>query len=140
MGLAWRLLDSGGKAFHGTNGTGAPTVAGTVVGVHPDDGFQLFPSSDTHPAGILVDSGDAPGARSWVAISGPLPVLLEDGTGANRGDWLATSSVPGRAVAMPKPVALGIPELYEHMRQVGYAVETVSPGTDVLCITLLKLI
>ena len=140
IGENWRITPGGGTAYYGTNATGADSVRGMVVIVGPADGAVIMPSSDTHPGGIVFESGISDGERMWINTQGPAWVLLEDGTGANRGDWLMTSSVAGRAVAHPKPTALGIPELYEHQRQIGYALIPASSGTNVLCATFLKLI
>jgi hypothetical protein len=140
IGDKWRIVPGGGNAYLGVNATGAPSVRGTILGVGPVDGAIVFPGSETHPGGVAFESDIPDGDPLWIITMGPAWVLLEDGAGANRGDWLRMSPTAGRACAATKPTFHGIPELYEHMRQVGYALSTVSSGTDVLCPTFLKLI
>jgi len=140
VGKDWKITPTGGNAFRGSNATGAVSIEGTVICVGPTAGAVVMASADTHPCGVFLESGISDGERIWTTVSGPAYVLLEDGTGAARGDWLMTSSQPGRAIANTKPTALGIPELYQHQRQIGYAVEDVAPGVDVMCLVFLKLI
>lgn len=61
-------------------------------------------------------------------------MLLEDSTASTRGYWVKMSGTAGRADATnAAPPGGGIPELDEHMTELGHALETKTGGTDVLC-------
>jgi hypothetical protein len=121
------ITKEGGTAVVLQNKTGAASVKGTVVVVDAsvDDAFDTAGTTEQKHAGAVYDTGVADGSPCRVVRYGTAQVLLEDGTGATRGQFVQTSaSVGGRAVAQAGYPAAG--------RMIGMALETVSSGSDVL--------
>lgn len=132
------LTELGGIAVKLTNETGAPSVKGTIVQAIDisgmDDSFEVVDADGVQPIGIVYEDGIADGSECWVVINGIAQVLLKDGTTATVGNWVKASDVAGRANAtLTAPPGGGIPELGQHMGEIGHSLETKSIGTDVLC-------
>jgi hypothetical protein len=119
------------------NKTGAASVLGTAVESDTTTDLAVKPCGApcTEPIGAIAENGIADGSLVWVGRAGPVQFLLEDTTGATHGNWAKTSdTVDGRIDATnAAPPGGGIPELDEHVREVGHVAETKSGGTDVLC-------
>ena len=132
------LTELGGIAIKLTNETGAPSVKGTIVIASnvsgQDDSFEVAGADEYQPIGIVYEDGIADGSECWVVINGVAQVLLKDATTSTTGNWVRTSDVAGRAdVTLAAPPGGGIPELDQHMQEVGHSLETKSANTDVLC-------
>jgi len=126
----------GGLAIRLVNKTGAPSVKGTIVEADgsTDFAFDITVVADDHAIGVVYESGIPDGGSCLVVVAGIAEVLLEDTTAATRGYWVATSATQaGRADATnAAPPGGGIPELDEHMTELGHALESVVGGTDKL--------
>ena len=129
------ITELGGIAVKLNNGSGAPSVKGTIVkaDVNADDSFDIAAAGEPQPIGIVYDDGIADGSECWVIIYGIADVLLKDTTASVHGNWVYTSDVAGRADAtLLVPPGGGIPELDIHMGEVGHAIESIAGGADVL--------
>lgn len=111
------------------NKTGAPSVKGSVVEASTlvDGAFALQDNKDD-AMGIVYDDGIADGDVCRVITSGIADVLLNDGAGATRGDWIGCHATDGRAYANGPPPAATI-----HFEEIGHCLQTVAGGVDVLC-------
>lgn len=132
------LTELGGTAVKLTNETGAPSVKGTIVQAVEasgmDDSFEVADADGVQPIGIVYEDGIADGSECWVVINGIAQVLLKDGTTSTSGNWVKVSDVAGRADAtFAAPPGGGVPELDQHMGEIGHSLETNSIGIDVLC-------
>lgn len=129
------ISELGGVAVKLNNGSGAPSVKGTIViaDTNADDSFDTAPADEIQPIGIVYEDGVADGSDCWVIIYGIADVLLKDTTASTHGNWVYVSDVAGRAEAtLAAPPGGGIPELEIHMGEVGHAIESVAGGEDVL--------
>ena len=136
------ITDIGGLAVHATNKTGANSVKGTVImtSTGTDGAFMTAGADSTATVGIVYEDGIADGDKCWVVISGIAQVLLKDNTASTRGYWVQMSDVAGRADAtVAAPPGGGVPEIDNHMQEIGHAVQTQAAGTDVLCTIVLHL-
>jgi hypothetical protein len=125
----------GGRYLTMTNKTGAPSVKGSIVSTSSTTtgGFQLSASPYYDPVGIVYENGIADGSPCKIVIDGIADVLVKDGTGATRKNWVGPSDVAGRANASATdPPGGGISELQEHFKEIGHAQETKGSGTNVL--------
>ena len=127
----------GAQCVRLTNKTGAPSVKGTVVeaSTGTDDAFASTHADDDQPIGVVYEDGVADGDECYVAYSGRAQVLLKNGTAGTHGNWVRTSITDaGRANAtLAAPPGGGIPELDQHMSEIGHCLQTIADGTDVLC-------
>ncbi len=126
----------GGIAVRLTNKTGVASVKGTVVKLSTadDDSFVLSGISEAQPIGVVFEAGVADGSLCWVIILGIAEVLLENTTAGTHGNWVYASATAGRANAtLLVPPAGGIPELDQHMQELGHCLQTIAGGTNVLC-------
>ncbi len=131
----------GGIAIQLTNKTGAPSVKGTVtrLSAADDDSFILTDVSDNEPSGIVFEDGIADGSLCWVVILGIAEVLLVNTTAGTHGNWVFASATAGRADAtLAAPPGGGIPELDQHMQEVGHCLQSIAGGVDVLCRILIQ--
>lgn len=136
------ITDKGGLAVFATNKTGATSVKGTIImaSTGTDSAFMTAGADSTAAVGVVYEDGIADGSKCWVVISGIVQVLLKDNTASTRGYWVQLSDVAGRADAtVAAPPGGGVPELDNHMQEIGHAVESVSAGTNVLCTIVLHL-
>lgn len=121
------------------NQTGGASVKGTVVepnaGAVADRGFKAITADDPDPIGVVYESGIANGELTWVVVAGSAQILLQDSTAGTRGNWARVSaSQAGRVNSTAAaPPGGGVPELDQHVREVGHCAETVDAGTNVLC-------
>ena len=140
-----KFTDIGGLAVKLANGTGGATIKGTAVALGDPlvgdtaGSFKLAPASSFVACGIVLESGIAAGQDAWVVISGFADVLIKDGTAATKGYWAKMSDVAGRVgiTEAEGPMGSTYATLGDHMREIGFAVETQGSGTDVLCRALL---
>lgn len=125
----------GGLAVLLINKTGGASVKGSLVeaSTAQDSSFALTGVSDHMPIGAVYESGIADGDPCFVVVAGVAEVLLENTTASTHGNWVYTSATGGRANAtLAAPPGGGIPELEEHMREIGHCLESKGAGTDVL--------
>jgi hypothetical protein len=129
------ISELGGIAVKLNNGSGVASVKGTIVkaDVNADDSFDVGGGDEAQPIGIVYDDGIADGSECWVILAGVADVLLKDTTLSTHGNWVHTSDVAGRADAtLLAPPGGGIPELDNHMQEIGHALETKVGDTNVL--------
>ncbi len=128
----------GGSAILVTNKTGANSVKGQVVKASTAHDFavQLSGASEQECIGVFLDSGVADGSEAWVVVSGWADVALKDNTAGTHGYWLFASSEAGYGDAtLAAPPGGGIPELDQHMQELGHCFETKAAtggGTHIL--------
>ena len=130
------ITPDGGIAIKLTNQTGADSVKGTLVEADTvnDNAFKISPVDGYQPIGIVYEDGIANASECWVVVSGIAQVLLKNATNSTCGNWVYVSDIAGRVDAtLAAPPGGGIPELDNHMQEVGHALETKTGGTDVLC-------
>ena len=121
----------GGLCIKLTNKTGSNTIAGQLVqaGTATDDSFILSGVDETENIGVVLDSGIGDGSEAWIVNSGIADVAMKDNTAATRGNWVKASSEAGYADSTnATPPGGGIPELDEHMREIGNCIENVTAG------------
>lgn len=131
-----RFTPEGGVARLFVNQLGGASVKGTVVvaSTAVENGVGLPPADSAMPIGIIYENGIPEGSLVWVVIYGAADVLLEDATAGTKGNWVFTSDAIGRADAtLNAPPGGGIPELDQHMQEIGHCLEDKDSGTDVLC-------
>ncbi len=117
------------------NKTGTESIYGEIVeaSTTTDLAFEQGHVNDSQPIGIVAEGGIADGLPCWIAVQGVAEVLLKDGTISTHSYWVRTSDVVGRADAtLPVPPGGGIPELDQHMQEIGHCLESKSSGTAVL--------
>jgi hypothetical protein len=137
-----KMTPEGGVAIRLTNKTGAASVKGTLVktSTGTDDAVDASDANGVAVTGIIYESGVADGSRVWVVVYGIAEVLLKNTTSATKGYWVKSSDAAGRADATnAAPPGGGIPELDEHMREVGHCLQSVDAGTDKLAKIILHL-
>lgn len=121
----------GGFMIKLTNKTGSNTIAGQLVQTDTatDDAFILSSVDETENIGVVLDSGIGDGNEAWIVISGIADIAMKDDTAATRGNWVKASSEAGYADSInANPPGGGIPELDEHMREIGNCIENVVAG------------
>ncbi len=126
-----------GIAFLMINDTGFDSVKGTIVECSKvvPCGYVISVVDSNHAMGVVYQSGIPDGQETWIVRLGYAFVLLEDGTASNHGNWVRTSlNQMGRADATGiDPPGGGIIELDNHLKEIGYAQESISAGTNKLC-------
>ncbi len=126
-----KLTAIGGHAVKLTNETGSNTVAGQLVQIDTatNDAFVLSSIDETENIGVVLDSGVADGSEAWIVVAGIADVAMKDNTAATRGNWVRASDEAGYADSTNAvPPGGGIPELDEHMREIGNCIESVAAG------------
>lgn len=121
----------GGKIIRLINKTGFASVKGTVMktSTTTDDACGLTSGDDTESIGIVYEGGIADGSAMWVVVQGIADVAMKDNTTATHGNWVKMSSEAGYADATNAvPPGGGIPELDQHMLEIGHCNETVTAG------------
>jgi hypothetical protein len=135
MGGSFTLPNGANYNFY-INKTGAASIKGTLVmlSASTDDAVDVCSAGAEDPIGVIYDSGVADGSLVRVIKHGKAQVLLQDGTGSTRKNWVKVSDTQaGRADATNAlPPGGTVQALEEHLREVGHAAESVSSGTDVL--------
>ena len=127
-----KFTKEGGLAILLYNRTGAVTIKGQLVKADTatDDGFILNEADGPQPIGIILESGIADDAPAWIVVAGLADVAMEDNTAGTHGYWVRTSITEAGycdATAAAPPGG-GIPELDQHMAEVGHCIETVAAG------------
>lgn len=133
-----KLTELGGYAVKLTNKTGSNSVAGQAVRVDndavtgTDDAVILTATDEYETIGVFLDSGIADGSEAWVVTFGIADVAMEDNTAATRGNWVRTSvTEAGYADATnAAPPGGGIPEIDQHLHEIGHCIESVAAGGD----------
>ena len=121
----------GGFCIKLTNKTGSNTVAGQLVQTNTalDDSFVLSSIDETETFGVVLDAGVSDGSEAWIVVGGIADVAMKDNTAATRGNWVKASDEAGYADSTnATPPGGGVPELDEHMGEVGNCIENVSAG------------
>ena len=142
-GRIWRvrLTPEGGFAIQLVNKTGAPSVIGTLVEIDDDtdNAFDFNGADGDHCIGAVYEGGVADASLCWVVVAGRCQVLLKDTKASTRGFWVGSSDAAGRADATfgAGPPGGGVPELDNHMLEIGHALESVVGGDDKLCFIIL---
>jgi hypothetical protein len=96
--------------------------------------FRVTLANSMNPCGVVYEAGIADDAECWVVVAGIAEVLLQDSTSTVRTYWMRTSTtVAGRADGTNQYP----PTDAAHWAQIGYALETKSAGTGVLCKAIL---
>lgn len=134
------ITDIGGLTVRSTNKTGVNSVKGTIImaSTGTDNAFMIAGANTVAAAGVVFEDGVADGSECWVVISGIAQVLLKDNTASTRGYWVQLSDVAGRADAtVSAPPGGGVPELDNHMQEIGHAAQSQTAGSDVLCAIVL---
>lgn len=128
-----RRTPDGGIAIRLINDSGANSIRGTIVSasLNVDAGFRTVGANSIVPFGVVYESDIPDGQYCWVVIQGMADVLLKDGTGSTRGNWVGVSDTAGRADASSHPGSTP-PDAAVHNREIGHCLQTVAAGTDVL--------
>jgi hypothetical protein len=128
------ITDTGAIARRLINKTGATSVAGQVVKIGSAGNSYVVQdvSSTAYIFGVVITPSVSDGGYVWVATSGRAQVLIEDSTSVTFGDWIRLS-VDGRG-------ATKTDRSTEYFKQIGYALESASSGTDVKAWVELKLL
>lgn len=130
-----KFTPEGGIAIKLTNNTGVPSVYGEVVEADTVDdfSFKVCDGDCDHSVGAVYETGIADGEECWVVCALIAEVLLKDATASTKGFWVKTSDVAGRADATnANPPGGGVPELDDHMQEIGHCIESKGADTDVL--------
>ena len=125
----------GGICIRLENRTGGISVLGTVVQADTvnDNAFKVCDASGPQPIGVVYEAGVAIGTLCWFVVYGIAQVLLKDATLSTKGNWVYVSDVAGRANAtLAAPPGGGIPELDNHMQEIGHCIESKGADSDVL--------
>ena len=125
----------GGICIRLENRTAGVTVRGTIIQADTvnNNAFKMCDASGSQPMGVIYEVGVAVGSLCWFVIFGIAQVLLKDTTASTRGNWVYTSDAAGRADAsLLAPPGGGIPELDNHMQEIGHCIESKGADSDVL--------
>lgn len=126
-----RFTPEGGLAIKIVNGTGSPSVKGTLISVNPSvDKQGILQSNEFDTFGIAYESGIANGSEMWVVISGYADILFKDSTVVTRGYLAIAADTDGRAVTIAIPSSN--PTVGEHFKEIGHCLESKIAGTNVL--------
>lgn len=100
-----RFTEEGGVAFQLTNKTGAASVKGDAINIHPDfDSAYMVATEPFSVNGFVYEDGIADGSLTWIVRDGVVDALLEDGYAVAPGEWLRLSpTTPGRLIAQDMP-------------------------------------
>jgi len=123
----------GGSTFTLLNGTGSPSVKGSVVSASlaADNSF-ILQANQFDAIGIVYDHGVAAGEPCRVVFAGIAEVLFKDGVAPVRGYWVQADEVDGRATNLTQPSGGGFTNAQEHFKEIGHCLESKSSGTNVL--------
>ena len=132
------ITPEGGFAKRMINKTGVASVKGTLViaSTGTNYAFEISPVSAPNVVGVVYESGIADGSYCWVVTNGPAQVLLKNTTGSTKGHWVRTADVAGRCITAAAPPGGGISEIDQHLCEIGHCMETVTSGTDKLCLVM----
>ena len=121
----------GGLAIRIVNGTGAPSIRGTVVAASPSADNKVHLQDDEFDSvGVVYESGVADGDEMWVVVSGMAYIMLKDGEACTREFLAIASATTGRFEAIAVPSVS--PVVAEHFKEIGHTLESVAGGTSVL--------
>ena len=124
-------------AYRLTNKTGGASVYGELVEASSgtDKAFDQCSADAVDCIGVCVEAGIADASEAWVAFAGKVRVLLKDSTAATRDYWVYVSDTAGRADATnAAPPGGTVAALEIHLGEIGHALESVTAGTDELCL------
>lgn len=125
-GLAVRLI----------NGTGQPSVLGSVVAISPAaDNCFILQTNEFDAIGVVAESGRATGQVTWVIISGVAKVLFKNGVAPVRGNVALSADTDGRATYIAVPSANPIQA--EHFKEIGHVMESKQAGTNIIANVLI---
>ena len=128
-----------GGLFHKyINKTGASSGKGILVNTEGsvDNSVNIVAADEPDIIGAIYDDGVPDGDLVRVVTYGKAQVLLEDSTISTRGYWARISiTQAGRAdITNAGPPGGGIPEIDEHLKEIGHCLESKGSGTDVLAL------
>lgn len=128
------ITPEGGFFIRMLNQTGETSVRGTVVSAYGTStkGAAKSAANEDMAVGTVYDAGIAQGSPMRVTVAGVAYVLLRDTQSATRGYVLYCSATAGRADS-----ANTAPATTTHFREIGHCLETVSSGTNVVCLAVL---
>ena len=130
-GTNCKVTPEGGVAIRMINGTGAPSVKGSVVSVSTTSDNQfVLQSNELDSIGVVYESDIANEQYCWIVVSGLADVLLEDSTSSTRGHLAIGSPVDGRFASISFPSSN--PVVAEHFKEIGHVLESKTSGTNVL--------
>lgn len=111
------------------NNTGATSVKGTIVvaSTSVDNAVMIAPADTVMPIGVIYESGIAINSPVKVIVYGKAEVLLKNTIASVHGYWAGVSDVAGRMYQVATA-----PSTTEHNREIGYSLQSVAGGTDVL--------
>jgi len=120
-----------GLAIKLKNGTGSPSVKGSVVAISTTaDNSFILQSNEFDSIGVVAESGRANGQLTWVIIQGVAKVLFKDNVAAVRGYVALSADTDGRATNVAVPSAN--PVVAEHFKEIGHVMESKDAGINVL--------
>ena len=120
-----------GIAIKMINGTGAPSIKGSVVAVSPTaDGQFVLEGNEFDAIGVVAESGISHGAECYVTIQGVAEVLWKDGETATRGYIALSADTDGRAINISVPSIN--PAVAEHFKEISHVLQSAEAGTNVL--------
>jgi hypothetical protein len=132
LGTALKITIDGGIAVRLKNGTGAPSVKGSLVTPSQDIDLAVVLQSNTYDCiGVMYEDGVADGEWCWVVVSGLAQVLYKNATAATRGNVCIADAVDGRASDIAN-FGGGLPAVDTHFKEIGHVLESKDAGTNVL--------
>lgn len=128
----------GGLYITLVNKTGAASIKGTMVSCSNSYNnscmvTQTSGIGSNKSIGVIYDNGIPDGSKVRVVVSGKAYVLLEDEEYSTHGQWCGSSLYQaGRVLVADEPSSTS-----EHFREIGHCLESVSAGTNKLCLVVL---
>lgn len=121
----------GGIAIRIINGTGAPTVKGSLVSVSPtQDNKFVLQANEYDTVGIVYEHGISDGNLCYVVVTGIAEVLFKNGIAVTRGQLAIAADTDGRAITIAVPSSN--PVVGEHFKEIGHCMESKNAGVNVL--------
>ena len=128
----------GGVAESYINRTGHASVKGEVVKLSTtaENEVVLVDADGPDHIGVIYENGIAEGEIVKVVVRGDAYALLQDSTAATQGNWVKVSdTVAGRIDASNSgPTGGTVAALEDHFTEIGHCKESVTAGTDKLCL------
>ncbi len=125
------INELGGYMRRYNNGTGAPSIKGTVVKADPndDDSIEVIEADGLNPIGVIYESDIEDGNPVWVVTENAAETLIEDGTAAVHGNFAKVSDIDAGRADMTNGSP---PNVNEHFQELGHCLESQGSGTGVL--------
>lgn len=116
------------------NNTGT-SLKGTVVAISSSlpNAVDIAPAGSVTPVGVIYESGIPNGSPVKIVIYGKAEVLLENSQASSLGYWCGVSTTQaGRMIQLST-----VPITEQLNNRIGYSLQSVSGGTDVLSLVQL---